>query len=360
MTLHMISPPGPVERAGVVLRPVDEGEWLDFLGRADFVCQEQLPAFALARYHGFDVEPVLFEQEGRTIGGSLMLVRKLPLGLVQLAITKWGPLSLREDEPGHLARYRGMVDALRDHYSRRRGMVLSVMPRPTINDDEYQQLLAAGYSEGEALHAPLRYFVDVRQDDAGLRAGYAQKWRNRLNKANRSGLVFARATAADEPEFGAMFRSMVERKNYVDHSAYDLVPRLLSDPRSPLGLELFLVRLEGRAIAGALVVTAGRTATYLYGATLPEALPVSAGHFLQDNIVRWLRDNTRVRWYNMGGHDGNEGLRTFKAGMVGNGGVEADFAPAALVADSPRARLLGLSALALRDRLMRLKSRLGR
>ena len=109
----MISPPGPVERAGVVLRPVDEGEWLDFLGRADFVCQEQLPAFALARYHGFDVEPVLFEQEGRTIGGSLMLVRKLPLGLVQLAITKWGPLSLGEAEPGHLARYRGMVDALR-------------------------------------------------------------------------------------------------------------------------------------------------------------------------------------------------------------------------------------------------------
>ena len=81
------------------------------------------------------------------------------------------------------------------------------------------------------------------------------------------------------------------------------------------------MRKNGEVVAGAVIFTAGRTAAYLYGATNDDALPLRAGYFMQWNIIRWLRDNTRAEFYDLGGTDGFQGLHQFKKGLVGTEGL---------------------------------------
>lgn len=355
MTTDVQDRPITTSPSETILRHVDPADWDAYLAQMDFVCQEQLYAFAHIRYRGMGMEPVVFERGGQLVGGALVMVRALPLGLGGIAVTKWGPVLVDETAPDAAEVYKQMVLALKAEFAERRHMLVSVMARPAVNQDEFSQLLALGFEPGPQLRAPDRYFVDVQRDDAGLRAGFAQKWRNRLNKAERSDLVFEHATPDQEPEFAALFRTMLERKQYVDHSAYDTIPALLAHPIPALRYELFFARHEGKAVAGAVVVKAGRTATYLYGATADAALPLSAGHFMQYNIVRWLRDNSGAKWYNLGGHDDNEGLRTFKTGLVGSTGVITPFAPNAQYAAYALPRLIGRSALLARQSIINAK-----
>ena len=79
------------------------------------------------------------------------------------------------------------------------------------------------------------------------------------------------------------------------------------------------------------------------------ALPLRAGYFLHWNIIRWLRDNTEAKWYDLGGTDGFHGLHQFKKGMVGDAGVINPVPPVANFAAYRLPLLLGEGAFTLRD-----------
>jgi CelD/BcsL family acetyltransferase involved in cellulose biosynthesis len=142
---------------------------------------------------------------------------------------------------------------------------------------------------------------------------------------------------------------MTDRKQFPDHSAYETLPKLFEMKVAALRPELFFVRHGGEVIAGAVIFKAGDTGVYLFGATNAEALPLRAGYFLHWEIIRWLRDNTRARWYDLGGTDGFLGLHQFKKGMVGTAGVISEVPPVANRAASPLPMLLGTAAFAGRE-----------
>jgi hypothetical protein len=118
--------------------------------------------------------------------------------------------------------------------------------------------------------------------------------------------------------------------------------------------ELFLVGHQGEVVAGAIIFKAGDRAVYLYGATSAAALELRAGYWLHWHIIRWLRDNTRARWYDLGGTDGFQGLHQFKKGMVGDRGLITPVPPVANYAHHPWPRLIGEAAFAGRELAHRL------
>jgi hypothetical protein len=343
----------PATETAARLRIATQPEWEAALAGFDAIFQEQMVDFARLRYPGMSLEPVLVVSGERILGGALMMVKRLPLGIASLAITKWGPVLKRAS--GGTADFSAVVDAITVEYADRRGMLVSIMPPPSPDPSlaEYRLLLDKGFRPGPQLRAPERYYADIRLDDEALRKNFAGKWRNQLNKAERSGITFEHARPEQFPEFAALFEGMLQRKQYVDHSALFTLPTLLGHTLEALRYELFLGRLEGEAVAGAVVVKGGEVATYLYAATSAKALPVNAGNFMCYNMIRWLRDNTRARWFNLGGTDGSEGLRTFKTGLIGKSGVVAPFAPAALYASRAWPRLIGTAAFAGRSALVR-------
>jgi hypothetical protein len=336
--------------------------WDRTIAGFDEVCQEQLYVFAKSRWPAVSHEPVLFWMDGEVVGGSLMMIRPMPLRLSALAVAKWAPMLARADHPQATEIYQGMVDALVEDYAVKRRLMLSVLPRASLTpvNAEYEHLMARGFARGSELGFPSRYIVNLRLGDAEQRKSFLQKWRYHLNKSEKAGLSFEWAPAGRLNEFEALYGHMLDRKKFADHSAYETVPALMAMENETLRPELFFVRHEGEVIAGAIVFKAGDRAVYLYGATTDKALPLRAGYFLHWHIIRWLRDNTPAKWYDLGGTDGFHGLHQFKKGMVGEAGVIQPVPPVANYAAHWWPRLAGNAAFAARDGAQALKREIDR
>ena len=334
-------------------------DWDRIISEFDGVCQEQLHRFAHARWPSARIEPFLVARGGEAIGGALVIVQKLPLRLGAVAVTKWGPVL---KDTTIVPAYAEVIDAMLAEYAVRRGMMLSILPLPVAAEPtlQYVELLRRGFRPGGQLRHPARYFVDLRLSDAEHRKNFQQKWRNRLNKSERSGLSFERAPPERKSEFDQLYRAMLARKNYVDHSAFETVEALMRHEVESLRPRLFLVSHEGRPVAGAIVFCAGDTAVYLYGATDDTALPLSAGYFMQWNIIRWLRDHAGASWYNLGGTEGEEGLTSFKKGLVGQAGAITAFPPSANYATRASILLAGSAAFVARNAVEKLRRSLRR
>jgi lipid II:glycine glycyltransferase (peptidoglycan interpeptide bridge formation enzyme) len=347
----------PKGAAAMTTQVVSPELWDRTIAQFDEICQEQLHIFAKTRWPHVSHEPVLFWRGGEVVGGSLMMIQPLPLRTGALAVAKWGPMMARADHPERLDVYHEMIDALVEEYAVKRKLMLSILPRASLSafNAESDHLAHRGFTRGSELLYPNRYIVNLRLSDAEQRKSFHQKWRYHLNKSEKAGLSFEHAEAARLPEFDALYHAMTDRKKFPDHSAYETVPALMAiaDPR--LRPELFFVRHDGEIVAGAIIFKAGDRAVYLYGATNDKALPLRAGYFLHWHIIRWLRDNTRATWYDLGGTDGFQGLHQFKKGMVGDAGVITPVPRVANYASSPVALWTGLGAFAARDGVNMLK-----
>ena len=334
-------------------RIIDGAEWDRTIAGFDEVCQEQMHAFAVTRWPSVKQEPMLFLLDGEVVGGALIMVQPLPLGLARIAVSKWAPMLKDASRPDAEAIHAGMAEAMVAEYANGRGQMLSVLPRASIDtvNREYERLVARGFKRGSELGFPDRYIVNLRLTDEAQRKSFHQTWRRQLNKSEKAGLTFEHAGPDRIADFETLYTAMTDRKQFSDHSAYETVPALMNVEVPELRPELFFVRHEGELVAGALIFKAGDRAVYLYGATNDKALPLRAGYFMHWHIIRWLRDNTRATWYDLGGTDGFQGLHQFKKGMVGDAGVIRPVPPVANYASRKLAYLLGTGAFVARDAL---------
>ena len=345
-----LATPPRAEPISVASRAVSGAEWDSVISGFDGICQEQLYAFASVRWPGVTLEPRLFERGGRIVGGALVMVQGLPLGLARIAVIKWGPMLADARDRDAAVLHAGMVDALVAEYAQERSMMLSILPHASTQDHniEYTNLRDRGFKRGAVLRFADRYLVNLRLSDEAQRKSFGQTWRRQLNKAEKSGLDFEHAGAERIEDFKTLYAAMSDRKQFPDYSAFDTLDALmaLDEPSRP---ELFFVRHEEEIVAGALIFKAGDRAVYLYGATNDRALPLRAGYFLHWHIIRWLRDHTQARWYDLGGTDGFAGLHQFKKGMVGDEGLIRPVPPVANFAAKPLAYAFGTGAFAARD-----------
>lgn len=341
---------------------VDGREWDRMTCRFDGIVQEQLNVFSESRWPGATIDPLIFSDGARTVGGCLAMYRSLPAKLGGLAVVKWGPMLADAATPGARRDLTAMVESLIQRYSVEAGLMISVLPRavPAETNPLLDHLKARGFSTGPSLAFPARYFVHIEPDDDAQRASFSQKWRYHLNKSDKQGLIFERYPTTALPVFQELYDAMLDRKQFPDHSAVHTLPALMGTPIEAVRPELFLVHYEGAAVAGAIIFTAGDTAVYLYGATNDRALPLKAGYFMHERIIAWLREHTRARWYDLGGTDGFEGLHRFKSGMVGKTGVISEVPPAMLYAHRLWPRVLGSSIVWGREARARLRQAVDR
>lgn len=346
-----------VSSARLQTRIVSGSEWDHTIAGFDEVCQEQMHAFAGTRWPSVIQEPMLFLADGDVVGGALVMVQKLPLGLGRIAVAKWAPMLRDAARPDADAIRAGMVEAMIADYADARGMMLSVLPRASIDTDnrDYERLVARGFKRGSELGFPDRYIVNLRLSDDEQRKSFHQTWRRQLTKSEKVGLSFEHAAPEAIEDFNRLYNAMTDRKQFADYSAYETVPALMSIAVPALRPELFFVRHEGELVAGGLIFKAGDRAVYLYGATNDKALPLRAGYFMHWHIIRWLRDNTAATWYDLGGTDGFQGLHQFKKGMVGEAGVIRPVPPVANYASKPLAYLSGAGAFAARDAMHKVR-----
>ena len=124
-----------------------------------------------------------------------------------------------------------------------------------------------------------------------------------------------------------LYGQMLARKKFQDTSAINTLSDLVHGEVAAHRPSFILVYHDGEPTAGAAIDTSGERAVYLYGATDDRALRLRAGYALHWWIAEWLCQNPRIRWYDLGGSDGDSGLHQFKKGFVGKRGVIVDTPP---------------------------------
>jgi hypothetical protein len=84
-------------------------------------------------------------------------------------------------------------------------------------------------------------------------------------------------------------------------------------------MRMFVACHRGEPVAVSAIGGAGDTLHALYSATSDGALPLRAGYALRWWSLGRLRDHG-ARWLDLGGDEGDEGLRHYKGGCVGKRG----------------------------------------
>lgn len=334
---------------------VEPGAWHATIADFDELSQEQLASYAAARNVYAAIEPLVFRLAGEVVGGALMVIRPMPLRIGSIAGSHWGPMLRHRDRADAADILAAMLDVIATEYGTRRGMLVHLWTPPAFDRQDLagRSLSRLGYKEGTPWLDPELYVLDVRQDIDTMGRNLSSKWRSHLSKAERSGLTFEVADGSGLAEMDDLYQQMLDRKGFEDRTPYHTLRAVMETSEPSLRPKLFFTCKDGKRIAGAVVFAAGEQARYLYGATSSEALPFSAGHFLQWHIAQWLRDNTRARWYNVGSTDGVSGLVSFKSGFVGKSSETVKVAPCAEYSPRSPGALLGRAAFRVRDAVRR-------
>jgi hypothetical protein len=289
-------------------------------------CLEQMAAYAVPRWDAGRVCGVLLHEAGSTdpVAMALAMVATIPMFELGLAYVKFGPLWRRHDRPHNPAVLAAALQVVKQVFAVERGLVARIMPPPDPDyaDEWSSHLSAAGFTFHDHAPDPARYLVDLSLTEAEQLASLGAKWRANLNKALAHPLEIREADLKESlPDFLALYRTMLARKNFVDRHNIEVLPRFAAAAADApsLGVRLFLASHEGRPVAGSIIVGAGNRVFVAFSASDECALSLRAGYALRWWIINRLR-GSKARWLDLGGTEGDAGLRSFKLGNVGKRG----------------------------------------
>ncbi|MBT3766073.1 MAG: GNAT family N-acetyltransferase [Rhodospirillaceae bacterium] len=287
-------------------------------------------AEAKAQTGPWGVERGIFKIDGKTVGAAQAMIRTLPLIGGGLVWINRGPLWHSADIP-----FADLVAALKATYVDQRGFYLRIAP-PLPGDDSF--IPAATLTDEPGWASAM---LDLSPSVEDLRQGLKQKWRNGLNKAERSGFEVEEGT--DDALFTAFLDAHTEfsdAKGFATSVTPDFL-RSLNDLSLEVGkLYTLVARLDGKVAGSALIARYGDTGEYLAGNTTDAGRRLNAGQLLLWRAVETLKHQGHRR-FDLGGMDEvltPKGIYRFKEGL---GGIPYRLAPELeLGGDSLRGRLV--------------------
>lgn len=309
-------------RYAVEIMDVAEG-WDALAARFSDIALEQTASYMLGRWSAGHVCGLVLREaaSGEPEALALAVVAALPLVKAGLAYVKFGPLWRRRDRPARPAVLDAALRASRQEFCERRGLVLRVMPPadPEFGEDWKQSLAEAGFRLNQVPPGLERYLVNLTLSEAEQRASLGARWRANLRKASPDVSVEEVDPAQGLPRFLALYEAMTERKGFVDRHRVEQLPAFVRAAPPSLRVRLFLAHAGEQVVAGSLIAGSGDRVFVPFSASAREALPLRAGYTLRWELVNRLR-GSGAKWLDLGGDEGDEGLRHFKTGNVGSRG----------------------------------------
>jgi hypothetical protein len=326
-------------------------EWDRLAAEFSDMCLEQTAAFAAPRFDAARTTGIILREatSNEPLAMALAVVATLPVLGLGIAYVKFGPLWRRRGAracPEHLAL---MLEALKREFAEKRGLAVRIMPPadPGYEEEWKAALSAARFAFHAAAPDPARYLVDLTLSEGDQLKSLGSKWRSNLAKSAIDRLVIREVDLeAGLAEFLALYREMLARKQFDDRHGVADLPAIAKAAGPALGMRLFLASYEGRPVVGSIIVGTGECVFVPFSATDEKALELRAGYALRWTIMERLR-GTEARWLDLGGTEGDQGLRHYKLGNIGKRGRvveilgEFDFVPNPLAAGALKAVTLG-------------------
>ncbi len=300
---------------------LDEPAWNGVLAAFDDAILYQTWRYAAERWGEASLGHVTVERDG-ALAAAAQLVRVTLPGLgAGVAYLNWGPLWRPRGSKPDPEALGWLLEQVREHYGRRRGLVTRVMPRSF--DDEGGAvdalLVERGFRARPALPTYRTILLDLSHSRETLHASLSRKWRKNLRLAEQPGMTVSELKGTEGiASFLALYEEMHAHKKFVDFSDIRLFARCQAGLPEAFQLRILACLHRETPVAAVALSLIGDTPVYHYGATNAAGRELRAGYLLHWWIVNWLREQGYTS-YDLGGLEleGEAGVNRFKTGLAG-------------------------------------------
>ena len=296
-----VATPRPHDIAGPIRYDVDVDvapaapHWDAFVDRTPGGDHVQTSAWArVKQVVGWRAVRVVVRGHGEVVGGCQLLIRDLP-GAGAVGYAPRGPL-LADHDPHLLELLLDAVDAIASDH---RLIALKLQPPP---GGEWMTpvLEDRGYRASELDVAPVATVrIDLGHDEAALLSDMRSGHRANIRKAPRKGVTVRAGTLDDIPAYMDVVRATARRQGFPVYPAayYEAMLRSFSDGDHA---RLVIAELDGRVLAGVMVLAYGDGAMYKMGGWSGEPRNIHPNEPAHWDAIRWARERG-YRYYDFEG-----------------------------------------------------------
>jgi lipid II:glycine glycyltransferase (peptidoglycan interpeptide bridge formation enzyme) len=264
---------------------------------------------------------LVIRKNGILVAAVMLRLLSLPILKTGIAYIGSGPMWQLNGTEVDTSILQHLIHALRIEYVLYRGLYLRISPNIFTNIPLNQRILSEfekeKYKRKDLVEQTL--FLDLQPSELDLRKGLHPKWRNLLNRGEKTGLS---VRIGKEYElfkiFKGIYEEMLVRKNYPGAIDINKIERIQSALPEKLKYTIIISELEDRPMAGGIFSTIGDTGVYILGATSYEGKKNSASYIVQWEMIKWMKKHG-LRLYNLGGCSPEKIPETyhFKSGICG-------------------------------------------
>jgi hypothetical protein len=303
---------------------VTAAKWSELLGRFEDANIYQSWSYGAVRWGEQNLSHLVLRRGGEVAG--VAQVRIIRAGFLNrgIAYMRWGPLCQLRGRELDPETFRGMAEALRAEYVRKRRLFVRILP-DAFEGSERAAVFRAAFSEyetapAESPGADRTIVVNLAPALEQLRKALDQKWRNQLNRAEKNNLTILEGNGPDRYQmFLKLYHEMWSRKRFATTVDVEEFGRILEDLPEALKFRILICQDKGEAVSSIVCSVVGNMGIYLLGATSEAGLNSKGAYLLQWSMIKWLKENG-FKYYDLGGIDpcGNPGVYHFKKGISGD------------------------------------------
>jgi hypothetical protein len=303
--------------------------WNEIIKRFDDANIYNTSAYGEMKFGKKNISRAILKNNGEIAAVAQSRIVKIPVLNAGIAYIRWGPLWRAKGHANNIETFRQILRALRNEYAIRRGYVLRIYPM-LFDDaaDTFSPILKEeGYVYRREGKKDRTILIDLKAPVADLRKGLAQKWRNSLNKAERSNIeIIEGEEDALFEKFIEIYRDMLQRKKFVEPNDINEFRWIQKHLPEEMKMQIVLCRHEGHICSGGIFSAMGDTGLYLFGATNDAGMNSNGSYLIQWKYLEWLKENN-LAFYDLNGinPETNPGTYKFKEGLCGKNGKDVFF-----------------------------------
>ena len=299
---------------------LDSVQWSQRLTRVERLnlLQSEDYLYAMARLNQQRISHFQIMIEGEEAGLFSVLEAGIFKNALHGVILDRGPLWFKGyGSPEH---FKSFVYEFARQYPKRLGRRVRFIPEYEDTPLTRQIMTDCGYKPGSA-EGYETIWLDLQPDAEILRKSLNPKWRNKLNQSERKPLEIVWSDAgAESMHFKWLIAQYVRDKalRKYDGPSFKTIKALGESFSRGKNILIGLALLDKRPIAGILLLSHARSATYQIGYTSEEGKENRAHYVLLWDAFTKLKKR-QIRFFDLGGTNDKEakGVRTFKKGMGG-------------------------------------------
>lgn len=302
---------------------VGEAGWMNVLEQFDDATIYQTWAHSAVRWGEGNLSHCIVRRGNEIVSAAQVQIKRLPVLHSGVANVSWGPLWKRRGRAADEEAFDFMLRALRDEYSRRRGLFLRVHCcswREDMKARAKARFEAAGFRPDES-ELPFRtILIDLSQSEEDIMMGFRKRWRKCLRKAMKNELPVRESVSAEDYDITRrLFREVVARKRILDLGDVDLYADIHARLPAKHKLLSVICEMDGDPIATAVWSRLGERSMGLFRANSIKALQKTYCSYLLtwENIIR--DKAVGCAYYDEGGYnpEHSETDAFFKDGLGG-------------------------------------------